>query len=118
MVGEDMSDADDVLAHSEDPDEWEDEPVAIERRPSGTQVVSARLPRGIADAVFAVAAQRGVSPSELVRSAIESFLNPPVFRVITVHPSDRVRIFRAVAAYETANPTVTTDDLPPLRRAL
>lgn len=112
-----MNDADDVLAHSEDEGEWEDEPVAIERRPSGSQVLSVRLPRGIADAVFANAARREVKPSEFIRSAIERYLNPPMFHVVKVQPSSRVQIFRNVAGYETSNPVVTTDDVPPLRAA-
>jgi hypothetical protein len=118
MVGEVMNDADDVLAHSEDEGEWEDEPVAIERRPSGSQVLSARIPRGLADGVFATAARRGMKPSDIVRAAIETYLNPPVFHVIKVQPSDRVRFFRTVASYETTNPVVTTENLPPLRLAL
>lgn len=66
--------ADDVLAHSQDPDEWEDEAEAIESRPSGTQVVSARLPTATAEQLLAIAAARGVKPSELVRDAVQAWL--------------------------------------------
>jgi hypothetical protein len=112
-----MSDADDVVAHSEDEDEWSDEPVAIERRPSGSQVLSVRLPTGLAHRVLGEAARRGVRPSEVVRAAIETYFDPPVFRVLKVQPSARVRFFLVPAAYDTVNPVVTTGDVPPLRLA-
>ncbi|HVF05210.1 MAG TPA: hypothetical protein VNA20_10240 [Frankiaceae bacterium] len=113
-----MSDADDVLAHSEDPDEWEDEPVAIERRPSGNQVLSARIPTALADRVFAEAARRNVKASEIVRVAVESYFSPPVFAVVKVQVGPRVRMFLTTAAYDTENPVVTVGDIPPLRAAM
>lgn len=110
-----MSDADDVLAHSEDEGEWSAEPVVIERRPSGTQVVSARLPSGLAHVLLAEAARRGLRPSEIVREAVEHYLNPPVWKVIRLQPGERVRFFLTTVAYDTTNPVVTSGDLPRLQ---
>jgi len=67
-------DAAEVLAHSNDDDEWNDEPVTIEKRPSGSQVISARLPETLATRALNVAAARGLSPSQFVREALEKYL--------------------------------------------
>jgi hypothetical protein len=76
--GTDMRDkertADDILEHSEDEGEWEQKPEQIESRPSGSQVISARLPTALAEQVLAEAARRGAKPSEVVREAIEIWL--------------------------------------------
>jgi len=80
MVGTELkmaekgSTADEVLAHSEDDGEWEEEPAQIESRPSGTQVISARLPSALAEALLAEAQRLRVRPSELVREAVEKWL--------------------------------------------
>lgn len=113
-----MSDADDVLAHSEDEDEWDDEPVAIEVRPSGNQVLSARIPAALANRVFFEAERRQLKVSEVVRAAIEQYFTPTVFNVIKVQTGERVRMFLTTVAYDTENPVVTTDDLPALRVAM
>jgi hypothetical protein len=112
-----VSDADDVLAHSEDEGEWDDQPVAAAVRPSGSQVLSARIPAALADQVFEEAARRGVSMSEVVRAAIEDYFTPRLVHVLTAQPGERVRIFIAYT-YDTANPVVTVNDLPPLRQAM
>jgi hypothetical protein len=65
---------DETLAHSEDDGEWEDEPERIESRPSGTQVVSARLPSQLAEELLAVADHRNMRLSEAVREAVEKWL--------------------------------------------
>ena len=113
-----MSDADDVLAHSEDEDEWDQEPVEIERRPTGNQVLSARIPTALAERVLAEAARRNVRASEIVRAAIEEYFSPPVFLVVNVQAGARFRVFRTATAYDTGNPVVTVGDLPPLRVAM
>lgn len=111
-----MSDADDVLAHSEDEGEWDDEPVAVERRPTGSQVLSVRVPDDIAALVFAEAERRGVRLSDVVRGALIDYVGPRHWEVITIQVSERVR-FRDVSWHGTTNPVVTTGDLPPLRAA-
>lgn len=68
------SEADEVLAHSEDEGEWEEEPAQIESRPSGTQVISARLPSALAEALLAEAQRLQARPSEVVREAVEMWL--------------------------------------------
>ncbi len=67
--------ADEILAHSQDEGEWEDEPEQIAARPSGSQVISARLPTALAEELLSEAGRRGVRPSELVREAVESMLH-------------------------------------------
>jgi hypothetical protein len=103
-----MSDADEVLAHSEDEGEWEDEPVVVERRASGSAVVSARMPRDLANRVFAEAARRGVKPSEVIRDAVERYFVPAVYVSVNVYGS-RVR-FADANPYGMLNPVVTSDD--------
>jgi hypothetical protein len=75
---------DDVLARSEDEGEWEDEPAQIESRPSGSQVISARLPSDLAEGLLSAAASRGVRPSELVREAVEAWLRPAPGSVVDI----------------------------------
>jgi len=67
--------ADEIIAHSQDEGEWEDEPEQIETRPSGNQVISARLPTALAEKLLSEAGRRGVRPSELVREAVEALLH-------------------------------------------
>jgi hypothetical protein len=108
--------ADDILEHSEDEGEWEQEPEEIESRPSGSQVISARLPTALAEQVLAEAARRGAKPSEVVREAIEIWLHAKPggvveisayagqnMRVITPSVQGRTENFNLVVAAE-ANP--------------
>jgi hypothetical protein len=117
VVGAMVSDEDDVLAHSEDEDEWEDEPVEIERRPSGNQVLSARIPTALANRVFDEAARRGVTMSEVVRTAIEEYFDRPQQRLLNIFPGLRVSVYRVEPAYATTNPVVTPAP-EPLRYAV
>jgi len=103
--------ADEVLAHSEDDGEWEEAPEAIERRPRGTQVVSARLPVELAQELLAEAARRGSKPSELVREAVEQYFRKGGIESVTAYAGQRIRLFQQFASYETENPVVT--DPPP-----
>jgi predicted DNA-binding protein len=99
--------ADDVLDHSEDDGEWDEEPEVIERRPRGTQVVSARLPVDLAQQVLAEASRRGAKPSELVREAIEHYFRRDRTGSVTAYAGQRVRLWQQFASYETENPAVT-----------
>lgn len=94
MMPETEHTADAVLAHSEDEDEWEDEPEQIESRPSGTQVISARLPTALAEELLAEASRRKVRPSELVRAAVDAYLHnasAPVIHLVA-HGSPNVKV--------------------------
>ena len=93
--------ADDVLAHSNDANEWADEAVAIERRPSGTQVLSARLPEELARRVIAEAARRNLSMSQLVRDALEQYLTGPSHVMGPPSVESGVGGLRARSTYET-----------------
>lgn len=73
-MGDKERPAGDILEHSEDQEEWEQEPEEIESRPSGSQVISARLPTALAEQVLAEAARREAKPSEVVREAIGIWL--------------------------------------------
>lgn len=111
-----MSDeADEVLAHSEDEGEWDDEPVQIEVRPSGSQVISVRVPDDLADLLFAEVDRRRVRLSDVVRAALDQHLRPTTWRVVRVMPGERIRFGVLDAFNDTTNPAVTTADLPPLR---
>ncbi len=86
--------ADEVLLHSEDEGEWEEEPEQIETKPSGSQVISARLPASLTERVLAEAGRRGVRPSELVREAIEMWLSttPGGFVEISAFEGQNMRV--------------------------
>jgi hypothetical protein len=100
--------AEDVLAHSEDEGEWDNEPEQIESRPSGTQVVSARLPTALAEELLDQASQRGIRPSELVRQAVESYLRGGWGRVagISAQSTGSLRVVTWLSDYRTENPNL------------
>ncbi|WP_216894523.1 CopG family transcriptional regulator [Nocardia alni] len=120
--------AGEVLAHSEDDDEWEQEPEPIETKPSGTQVVSARLPAQLAEELLTEAERRGIKPSELIRDALQQYLHPR-FNVIAggtafinVSTSPLLTVRTRVDQYlaENSNPVVQQAEalVPPLVAAL
>ena len=110
-----VSDEDDVLAHSEDEGEWDDEPVEIEVRPSGSQVISVRIPDSLADLLFEEVHRRGGRMSDVVRTALDHYLRPAVWDVIRIMPGERVRVFAVSDLSDTTNPVVTTAVVPALR---
>ena len=109
--------ADEVLAHSGDDEEWEEEPEQIESRPSGNQVISARLPTDLAEELLAEAARRGVRPSELVRQAVEALLHahPSGVAGISADVIGMLRVAPPPGRYrtETLNPIVEIPTEPP-----
>jgi hypothetical protein len=78
---------DEVLAHSEDEGEWEEEPAQIESRPSGTQVISARVPSALAEDLLAEAQRLRVRPSEVVREAVEMWLKAKPSGIVDIRAS-------------------------------
>jgi hypothetical protein len=60
----------DVLDHRDDPGEWTEEAVAVEVKPSRSEVVSFRLPSDELDALEAAAERSGESISEFIRKAL------------------------------------------------
>jgi hypothetical protein len=97
--------ADEVLARSEDEGEWEEEPEQIESRPSGTQVISARLPSALAEELLAAAQQRSVRPSEVVREAVEKWLHARPAGVFDIRASagQNMRVVTPAAENKTEN---------------
>lgn len=114
-MADSASPADEVLAHSTDEGEWEEEPEQIESRPSGSQVISARLPTPLADELLSEAARRGVRPSELVRIAVESFLiaRPAGVAGISGHGEGRLRLDLPEIETRNLNPVVEIPTEPP-----
>src|SRR5215472_13328625 len=104
-MGDMSRSADDVLAHSEDEGEWEEEPELIESRPSGTQVVSARLPTILAEELLDEAGRRGIRPSELVRQAVDAFLRAGSGRVagISARGTGMLRVVTPLSDLQTEN---------------
>ena len=86
-MAEKESAADEVLARSEDEGEWEEEPAQIESRPSGTQVISARLPSALAEDLLAEAQRLRARPSELVREAVEMWLKAKPAGMVDIRAS-------------------------------
>jgi len=104
---ESMTAADEVLAHSEDDGEWEDEPEQIESRPSGTQVISARLPAPPAKALLNEASSRGIRPSEIVRQAVESYMRSGAGRLASFTAQGaRISVSTQLRAQPTENPNL------------
>ena len=97
--------ADEVLAVSEDEGEWEDEPEQVESRPSGTQVISARLPSALAEELLAEAQRRGSRPSEVVRAAVEMWLRARSSGVVDIraYAGQNMTIVTPTAASKTEN---------------
>jgi hypothetical protein len=122
--GADMTEAErvanEVLAHSEDEGEWDERPAQIETRPSGTQVISARLPTALAEELLAEAERRGVKVSELVRDAVDHLLHPETPTAhhpttgITASVSARLTVVTPLWQYRTenSNPIVEPDEIP------
>jgi len=105
--------AEEVLAHAEDDDEWEEQPTRIESRPTGTQVISARLPTDLAEELLTEAARRGLRPSELVREAVERMLQSEAgLAALTTFNDGRVRVLTRVSPARTENPNLILTDEP------
>ena len=107
-IKEPMNTADTVLAHSEDDGEWEEEPEQIESRPSGTQVISARLPTVLAERLLSEASSRGIRPSELVRQAVEEFIRSGGCRLASVSAqgTGNMSVASQLEAHPTRNPNL------------
>lgn len=68
--------ADDLYENRYDPDEWDEQPIQIEVRPTGSEVVSFRLPADELDRIVEAAEKSGESLSEFVRGALRDRLEP------------------------------------------
>ncbi len=108
MMAKETTSADTVLAHSEDAGEWEDEPEQIESRPSGTQVISARLPTILAERLLSEASSRGIRPSEVVRQAVEAYIRSGACRAASVSAqgTGNMSVASPLASQPTRNPNL------------
>ena len=71
-------------------DEWDQASVPFERRPSGTHVISARIPADLAMAANNHADRTGRRLSDVVRDALTAHLAAPC--VTLTATSDRIRV--------------------------
>jgi hypothetical protein len=62
--------AEDAFAHRHDPGEWAEEPADITVKPSGSEVVSVRVPSALFDHLEQAASEAGQTISQFVRDAI------------------------------------------------
>ena len=62
--------ADELWEHRNDPDEWSEEAEEIETRPSGSAVVSFRIPWDELEELDEAATENGESLSEFIRQAV------------------------------------------------
>lgn len=90
-----------------DDGEWDDEPVHIESRPSGMQVISARLPSPLAEELLALAYARSVPPSVLIREAASAFLHPPGPQ-LSATSAGRMRVLSPLSWCGTENANLVT----------
>ncbi|MBA2609125.1 MAG: ribbon-helix-helix protein, CopG family, partial [Actinobacteria bacterium] len=67
--------ADEVFAHRHEAGEWAEEPDPIAVRPSGSEVVSVRLPVELVDRLETAASAQGETVSQFVRAAIQARLD-------------------------------------------
>lgn len=70
--------AGELYEHRNDPDEWDDEAVEIDVRPSGSEVVSFRISSEEFDRVSEAVRESGESLSEFIRVAVRTRLEAPV----------------------------------------
>jgi ribbon-helix-helix CopG family protein len=70
---------------------WGQTPVPFERRPSGTHVISARVPADLAMAVNNHADRTGQRLSDIVRDALAAHLAPAAVTLTITH-GDRIRV--------------------------
>lgn len=82
--------------------------VHIERRPSGNQVISARLPDSLALPLLDEASRLQVSPSEMVRRAVEAYLRP-LQPALTASVSGNMRIGEMPGQYRTENDNLVVE---------
>ncbi|WP_420622816.1 hypothetical protein [Candidatus Poriferisodalis sp.] len=81
-----------LYKHRDDPGEWDDQPVEIDVRPGGSEVVSFRIPTEELDSVTEAARVAGESLSQFVRGALSARLKPPMralARTVTSGPLAR-----------------------------
>lgn len=86
------AEADDLYGSRYDPDEWDEQPVQIEVRPTGSEMVSFRLPADELDRVVEAAESTGESLSQFVRGALRDRLEPSgqaLARTVTSGPLAR-----------------------------
>jgi hypothetical protein len=97
--------AEEVLNHSEDEGEWEETPEQIDSRPTGSQVISTRLPTALAEELLAQAASRKIRMSDLVRQAVEAFLHTQAHGVsdIVAYPGINMRVTTPLPEQRTEN---------------
>lgn len=79
-----MSDAEieDLHKRRNDPGEWDDEPAAVQVRPTTTEVVSFRLVPDELDRLQAAVQERGESLSQFIRDSIQMRLRGTDFAVV------------------------------------
>jgi predicted transcriptional regulator len=83
--------------------------VHIESRPSGSHVVSVRLPAPLAERLLAEASARKMRPSEVVRQAVEAFLaGQGSVLALSATCSERMRVAPLAGQYETVNANMVT----------
>ena len=81
--------------------------VHIESRPSGSHVISVRLPEALAEQLLARASAEGTRPSELVRQAVAAFLAGPLLG-LSATCTGTMRADPLPGHYETVNANPVT----------
>jgi hypothetical protein len=108
-------------AHRNDPEEWSEETEDIEVRPSGSEVVSFRLPSEELDALAEASKEAGESLSEYVRKAIAVRLHGiAIGPVVQVSLGTGTLLVRShiVTGTRSENVADAIPDLPPLTVAV
>jgi len=109
-----------VIEHRDDPDEWSEDPEAVDVRPSRSEVVSFRLPSDEMDVLEEAAARSRESLSEFIRGALALRLyGEPIGPAIEVSSGATrltVRSHIIVGGRKDA-PASFVPDVPPLTQA-
>lgn len=119
MSQDEKREAQELHRHRRDKGEWADKPEEIQARPTGSEVLSFRLPAEMLDDLEDAASRTGESLSEFLRSALALRLYGapigPAVELFTGGMSFTVRSHIAVDSWS-ENPSIVPD-FPPMKVA-
>lgn len=120
-MAEDRDPVEEIMAHRDDPDEWDEQPEAIEVRPRRTDVVSFRLPTDEMEALEANASAAGETISEYLRKAVAlRIYGEPIGPAVEITTGAKRLVIRShiVTSSTRDAPGSFVQDVPPITQAI